>query len=55
MCLAPGGLTAFRAGPSPEGTESAGAEMVAETWTLVERTEDLQPAQEEIGWIMTAT
>lgn len=47
-------MTIPGAGQSPECTESSRAEMVAETWTLVERTEDLQSAQEKIGWVTIA-
>ena len=48
-------MTIPGAGQSPECTESSRAEMVAETWTLVERTEDLQSAQEKIGWVMISS
>lgn len=47
-------MTIPGAGQSLECTESSRAEMVAETWTLVERTEDLQSAQEKIGWVTIA-
>lgn len=49
-----GRWTACGAAQSPEHTESSGMEMGAETVTLLERTEDLQPAQEQTGWVMTA-
>ena len=47
--LAPGGWSTCGLGQSPGGTESSRVKMVAETLTLVERTEDLPPAQEKIG------
>lgn len=50
-------MTTCVAGWGPECTEQARLEVVevkAETLTLAERTEDLQPAQEKIEWVMTA-
>lgn len=53
MCLALRGSATLGLGRALSALSSR-VETVAETLAVVERTEDLPPSQEKIGWVMTA-